>query len=90
MLLERTNLLKVGATPSFTLCNESMIGFCFMILGENKLWILIIHIMIDIDKCQDQTFTTRSNIYVCDNDIGDLFLLGVNALVFFKRSYLFK
>ena len=35
----------------------------------------------DIDKRQDQTFTSWSNIYICDNKGGDLYLLGVNALV---------
>ena len=31
-----------------TIYNEPMIGFCFMVLEENKLWILMIHIMMDI------------------------------------------
>ena len=31
-----------------TIYNEPMIGFCFMILEEYKLWILMLHIMIDI------------------------------------------
>ena len=34
-------------------------------------------------ELQDQTFTSRSNIYVCDNNGRNLYLLGVNALVFF-------
>ena len=38
--------------------------------------------MMDISEPQDQTFTSRSNIYVCDNHGRDLDLLGVNALVF--------
>ena len=59
-----------------------MIGSCFMVLGKNKHWILMIHIMMDINERQDQTFTLRSNIYVCDNNGRDLYLLEVNALVF--------
>ena len=31
---------------------------------------------------QDQTFTSRSIIYVCDNNGRNLYLLGVNVLVF--------
>ena len=52
-----------------------------MILGENKLWILMMLIEIDINERQDQTFTSRSNIYVCDNNGRELYLLGINALV---------
>ena len=58
-----------------------MIGSCFMVLGENKHWILIIHILMDINECQDQTFAPRSNTYVCDNNGRYLYLLGINALV---------
>ena len=48
----------------------------------------MIHIMMDINKRQDQTFTSRSNIYICHNNGGDLYLLGVNALVFlFNKKY---
>ena len=38
----------------------------------------MIHIMVDIDECYDQNFSLRSNIYVCDNNGRDLYLLGVN------------
>ena len=34
-------------------------------------WILMIHIMIDINERHNQTFTSRSNIYVCDNNERD-------------------
>ena len=44
-------------------------------------WILMIHILMDIDKLQDQTFTSRSNKYVYDNNGRNLYLLGVKALV---------
>ena len=37
----------------------------------------MIHIMININERQDQTFTSRSNIYVYDNKGRDLYLLGV-------------
>ena len=37
--------------------------------------------MMDINERQDQTFTSRSNIYVCENNGRDLYLLGVNVLV---------
>ena len=54
----------------------------------NKHEVLIIHIMMDINERQDQTFTSRSNIYVFGNTHNgrDLYLLGVNALVQFKRG----
>ena len=41
----------------------------------------MIHCMMGINEHQDKTFTSRSNIYVCDNNGCDLYLLGVNALV---------
>ena len=58
-----------------------MFGSYFMVLGENKHWILMIRIMMDINERQDQTFTSRSNMYVCDNNRRDLYLLGVNVFV---------
>ena len=64
-----------------TTYNELMIESCFMFLGGNKHWILVKHIMMDIYELQDQTFTSRSNIYVCDNNGRDLCLLGVIGLV---------
>ena len=45
----------------------------------------MIHIMMDISEPQDQTFTSRSNIYVCDNGRA-ICLLGVNALVLFQNN----
>ena len=39
-------------------------------------WILMIHIMMDINEHQDQKYTWG------DNDGRDLYLLGVNVLVF--------
>ena len=59
-----------------------MIRSSFMVQGqgEKKHWILMIHIMMD-NKRQDQTFTSRSNIYVSDNHGRDIYLLRVNALV---------
>ena len=45
--------------------------------------------MKDINECHNQTFLSRSNIYVCDNNGRDLYLLGVNVLVSqaCKRGY---
>ena len=37
--------------------------------------------MIDINERQDQQFTSRSNIYVCDNNGCNKYLQGVNALL---------
>ena len=37
--------------------NELMIGSCFMVLGESKHWILMIHFMMDTDERQDQIYT---------------------------------
>ena len=37
--------------------------------------------MMDILERQDQTLPSRSNIYVCDNNGCDLYLIGVSALV---------
>ena len=37
--------------------------------------------MMDINERQDQVFTSRSNMYFCDNNERELYLLGVNALV---------
>ena len=66
-----------------TIYNEPMIMAYHMVLGENKDCILIIlYIMMDINERHDQTFTSRSNIYVCDNNGRDLYLLGVNAPFF--------
>ena len=47
-----------------------------MILGENNLS-LMINIKMDINEHQDQTFTSRSNINVCDNNGHELYLLGI-------------
>ena len=55
-----------------TIYNEPMIGSCFTGLGENKHWILMIHIMMDINELQGQTFMSRSNIYIFDNNGRDL------------------
>ena len=44
------------------------------------------HTIIVINKFQDQTITSRSNIYVFDNNRRDLYLLGVNSLVKKRRS----
>ena len=35
----------------------------------------------DIKKHQDQVFTSRSNIHVCDSNGRDFYLLGVNGTV---------
>ena len=59
----------------FTIYNETIIEYGFMVLGENKHWICMKHIMIHISERQDQTFTSRSNIKVCDNNGRNLYLL---------------
>jgi len=50
-----------------------------MVPGENKHWILMVNIMMDINKRQDQTLTLRSNIYVCNNNGRDLYA-GCSAI----------
>ena len=42
---------------------------------KNNYWILMIHIMMDINEHQDQRYTRG------DNNGRDLYLLGVNVLV---------
>ena len=44
--------------------------------------------MMDINERQDQTFTSKSNMYVCDNNGRDLYLLGVNVLVIMCLCYI--
>ena len=44
-------------------------------------WILMIHIMMDINEHQDQRYTRG------DNNGRDLYLLGVNVLVTMMRRY---
>ena len=43
---------------------------------KNNYWILMIHIMMDINEHQDQKYTWGDNVG------RDLYLLGVNVLVF--------
>ena len=50
-------------------------------ISLNNEQIILIHNMKDINECHNQTFLSRSNIYVCDNNGRDLYLLGVNVLV---------
>ena len=51
-------------------------------MGKQAIDLYYKYIMMDINERQDQTFTSKSNIYVCDNNGCNLYLLGVNALVF--------
>ena len=44
-----------------------------MVLGDCKHWILMIHIMTDINERQDQTLTSTLNVYVCDNNGRELY-----------------
>ena len=52
----------------------------------------MIHIMMDSNKRQDQTITSRSNTYVCDNNEHDLYLIGVglNVLVGWGQGSVLK
>ena len=73
--------------------NEPMIGSCFIVLGENKHLILMIHVMMDINERHEQLFTLKLNIHATDKNGRDSYSIGVDALVFlalFKQFSFFN
>ena len=60
--------MKLCRNTCFEYIMKKVIGSCFVVLGENKHWIFMIHIMMFINERQDKIFMLESNICVCDNN----------------------